>query len=91
MLRAREINASALLKATKVDGVYDADPVTHPKAKLFKTLKAREALDRNLRVMDMTALTMAIEGDLPILIFNLRKRGNIKKVVMGATIGTRVT
>ena len=91
VLRAREINASALLKATKVDGVYDADPVTHPKAKLFKTLKAREALDRNLRVMDMTALTMAIEGDLPILIFNLRKRGNIKKVVMGATIGTRVT
>jgi uridylate kinase len=91
VLRAREVNASALLKATKVDGVYDADPVTHPKAKLFKTLKAREALDRNLRVMDMTALTMAIEGDLPILVFNLRKRGNIKKVVMGAKIGTRVT
>ena len=91
VLRAREINASALLKATKVDGVYDADPVTHPKAKLFRTLKARKALDLNLRVMDMTALTMAIEGKLPILVFNLRKSGNIKRAVMGGKIGTLIT
>ncbi len=91
VLRAREIKACALLKATKVDGVYDADPMTHPKAKLFKTLKAREALDRNLRVMDMTALTMAIEGELPILVFNLRKRGNIRKAVLGVKVGTRVS
>lgn len=91
VLRAREINAAVLLKATKVDGVYDADPMKNPKAKLFKKLSAREALDRNLRVMDMTALTMAIEGDLPILVFNLRKRGNIRKAVLGAKIGTLVT
>ena len=90
VLRAREIGADALLKATKVDGVYDDDPVTNPKAKLFKTLKAREALDRNLRVMDMTALTMAIEGELAILVFNLRKRGNIRKAVIGARLGTLI-
>ena len=91
VLRAREIGADVLLKATKVDGVYDDDPARNPKAKLFKTLSAKEALDRNLRIMDMTALTMAIEGNLPILVFNLRKHGNIKKAVLGAKIGTRVT
>jgi uridylate kinase len=91
VLRAREINAAILLKATKVDGVYDADPEENPEAKLFKTLEAREALDRNLRVMDLTALTMAIEGGLPILVFNLRTPGNIKKAVTGARIGTLLT
>jgi len=90
VLRAREVNADALLKATKVDGVYEADPIEHPNAKLFKKITAREALDRNLRVMDMTALTMAIEGDLPILVFNLRKPGNIRKAVLGSQIGTLV-
>ena len=91
VLRAREIGASILMKATKVDGVYDDDPVTNTKAKMFKKLKAQEALDRCLRVMDLTALTMAIEGSLPILVFNLRKRGNIRKAVLGTKIGTLVT
>ncbi len=91
VLRAREINASILLKATKVDGVYEEDPAKNPRAKRFRTLTARQALDRNLRVLDMTALTMAIEGNLPILIFNLRKHGNIKKAVLGTKIGTLIT
>jgi len=91
VLRAREINAEILLKATKVDGVYDDDPVTNPDARLFKELSAREALDRNLRVMDLTALTMAIEGNLPILVFNLRRPGNIREAVLGSPVGTTVT
>ncbi len=91
VLRAREIGASILLKATKVDGVYDDDPMKNPKAKLFKTITARKALDQNLRVMDMTALTMAIEGKLPILVFNLRKPGSIRRAVFGEKIGTLVS
>ncbi len=91
VLRAREIGASILLKATKVNGVYEDDPMQNPNAKLFKTITAREAFDRNLRVMDMTALTMAIEGNLPILVFNLRKPGNIRKAVLGEKLGTMVT
>ena len=91
VLRAREIGASILLKATKVDGVYDSDPVKNPKARRFRKLTARDALDRGLRIMDMTALTMAIEAGLPILVFNLRKRGNIKKAVLGTRVGTLVT
>ncbi len=91
VLRAREINAAILMKATKVDGVYDADPMQHPDAKLFQRLTAREALDRNLRVMDLTALTMAIEGRLPILVFNLRHHGNIRRAVLGEPIGTLIS
>ena len=91
VLRAREIGAAILMKATKVDGVYDDDPETNPKARLFRRLKAREALDRNLRIMDLTALTMAIEGKLPILVFNLRRPGNIRKAVLGVQTGTLIT
>jgi uridylate kinase len=91
VLRAREIQADILLKATKVAGVYDADPVENPKAKRFRTLRAKEALDRNLRVMDLTALTMAIEGHLPILVFKLRRPGNVQRAVLGARVGTLVT
>ncbi|MFW6157936.1 MAG: UMP kinase [Planctomycetota bacterium] len=91
VLRAREINADMLLKGTKVDGVYEADPTEHPDARLFQTIPAKDALDRNLRVMDLTALTMAIEGDLPILVFNARARGNIRKAVLGDEVGTLVT
>jgi uridylate kinase len=90
VLRAREVGAEILMKATKVDGVYDDDPVTNPNAKRFDQLTAREALDKNLRVMDMTALTMAIEGELPILVFNLRCDGNVKRAVLGENIGTLV-
>jgi uridylate kinase len=90
VLRAREVGANILMKATKVDGVYDADPITHPEATRFKSLTAREALDKNLRVMDMTALTMAIDGALPILVFNLRREGNVRRAVTGENIGTLV-
>ena len=91
VLRAREIGAEILFKGTKVDGVFDSDPVTNPDAKRFRTLTAREALDRNLRVMDMTALTMAIECGLPIHVFNARRPGYIKRAALGVKVGTLVT
>ncbi len=91
VLRAREIGASILMKATKVDGVYDDDPLKNPKAQLFSKITAREALDRNLRVMDLTALTMAIEAHLPILVFKLRQPGNIRNAVLGKPVGTLIT
>jgi len=91
VLRAREIGASVLMKATKVDGVYDDDPAKNPKAKLFAKITAREALDRNLRVMDLTALTMAIEGHMPILVFKLRQPGNVRDAVLGKPVGTLIS
>ena len=91
VLRAREIGADILLKATKVDGVYDDDPLKNPKAKRFTKLTAKQALDRNLRVMDLTALTTAIEGKLPILVFDLRKPGNIRRALRGTRVGTLIT
>jgi uridylate kinase len=87
-LRAMEIGAEAILKATKVDGIYDSDPVLNPSAKLFKTLTYREALEKNLRVMDTTAITLCMENKLPIIVFNLLRRGNIKEVVLGSTVGS---
>jgi uridylate kinase len=91
VLRAREIGANALLKATKVDYVYDSDPQENPDAKRFEEISAEEALERKLRVMDLTALTMAIDGGLPILVFNLRTPDNIRRAVLGGHVGTRVT
>ncbi len=91
VLRAREIRADILLKATHVDGVYEDDPRTNPEARLFDRLTARDALDRNLRVMDLTALTMAIEGDLPILVFNASAPGNIRNAILGHEVGTLVS
>jgi uridylate kinase len=89
-LRAMEIGAEAILKATKVDGIYDSDPVLNPSAKLFEMLTYREVLGRDLRVMDTTAVTLCMENKLPIIIFNLLRSGNIKKVVMGAKVGSIV-
>jgi uridylate kinase len=87
-LRAMEIGAEAILKATKVDGIYDSDPMLNPSAKLFKTLTYREVLEKGLRVMDTTAITLCMENKLPIIIFNLLRHGNIKDVVLGSNVGS---
>ena len=89
-LRAAEIGAEAVLKATKVEGVYDADPVLHPDARLFAELSYREVLERGLRVMDATAITMCMENDLPIRVFNISVPGNIARAVRGERVGTLV-
>ncbi len=89
-LRAIEIGAEVILKATKVDGIYDADPVSNPSAKLIRSISYREVLDRGLRVMDATAIALCMENNLPILVFNLFHRGNIKRAVLGAQVGSVV-
>jgi len=87
-LRAMEIGAEAILKATKVDGIYDSDPLLNPTAKLFEKLTYREVLEKGLRVMDTTAVSLCMENMLPIVVFNLLSRGNIKKVVLGCKVGS---
>ena len=89
-LRATEIGAQILLKATKVDGVYEADPLKNPQARCFTRLGYMEAIERRLEVMDTTAVTLAMENRLPIVVFNLTARGNIKKVLSGEEVGTLV-
>lgn len=90
VLRAKEIQAEILLKATKVDGVYDSDPVLNKEAKFIKESTYMEVLSKQLKVMDMTAISLAMESKLPLVVFNLKKKGNIKKVVCGEAIGTRI-
>lgn len=90
-LRAMEINAEVLMKATKVDGVYDADPEQDPSAKPIPQLTYSEVLKRNLRVMDLTGVSLAMGQDLPIIVFNLRKKQNIMRVVTGKKVGTLIT
>ncbi|MFH1459342.1 MAG: UMP kinase [Candidatus Omnitrophota bacterium] len=89
-LRATEINADVILKATKVDGVYSDDPVKNKKAKKFNKLSYIEVVNKNLKVMDRTAVTLCMENKLPIVVFNLFKKGNIKRAVLGENIGTLV-
>jgi uridylate kinase len=90
-LRALEIGAEVILKAThQVDGVYDRDPLREPGATRFDRLTYLEVLQRNLKVMDSTAISMCMDNSLPIIVFNLRKPGNIKKAVTGEAIGTLV-
>jgi uridylate kinase len=89
-LRAMEINADAILKATKVDGVYDRDPIAHPKAKKFRELTYIEVLQKNLKVMDATAISLCMDNGLPIVVFDLTKKGNVVRVVRGEKIGTTV-
>jgi uridylate kinase len=90
-LRAMEIGADVILKAShSVDGVYDRDPMREPDARRFDRLTYIEVLQQNLKVMDSTAISMCMDHDLPIIVFNLRKPGNIKRAVMGESIGTRV-
>jgi uridylate kinase len=87
-LRAMEIGAEVILKATKVDGIYDSDPLLNPSAKLFRSLTYLEVLEKGLRVMDTTAVSLCMENKMPIAVFNLLRRGNIKDVVMGLNVGS---
>jgi len=89
-LRAEEIGAQALMKATMVDGVYDSDPKTNPQAVKFDHLTYDEVLARHLAVMDATAISLARDNHLPIIVFDLLQPGNIKKVLLGENIGSRV-
>jgi uridylate kinase len=89
-LRAMEIHADVLLKATRVDGVYDKDPKRYPDAKRFDRLSYIEVLQRNLQVMDSTAISLCKDNNLSILVFDLRQRGNIRRAVVGERIGTLV-
>lgn len=89
-LRASEINADVLLKATKVDGIYDKDPHQYPDAKRYEQLTFREAIERQLKVMDLTAFSMCMERQIPIVVFNMKEPGHIAEVVSGKSHGTRV-
>lgn len=89
-LRAKEIGAEVIFKATKVDGVYTADPKKVKGAKKFKTIRFMDALKKNLKVMDATAFSLCMDNNLPIVVFNLLKKGNIKRVALGEPIGTLV-
>ncbi len=90
-LRAMEIGAEVVLKATNVDGVYSADPATHRQAKKFNTLSFMDVLKKGLKVMDATAVSLCMDGKVPIVVFNLHRPGNIKRVVCGECVGTLVT
>jgi len=90
-LRAMEMKAEVILKATKVDGIYTADPVQHPEATRFDRISYLQVLQDQLRVMDATAISLCMDNKLPILVFNLKTPGNIRRVVMGEAIGTLVT
>ena len=89
-LRALELKCDVLLKGTNTDGVYDADPKTNPDATRYDQVTFDEVLDKNLRVMDMTAIAQCRDNDMPIVIFKLLEKGNVKKVVEGDDIGTRI-
>jgi len=89
-LRAMEVNADAILKATKVDGVYSADPMKVKGARKFSRLKYLDVLKKGLKVMDATAISLCMDNKLPIVVFNLNKEGNIKRVILGQKLGTVV-
>lgn len=90
-LRATELECDILLKATKVDGVYTADPKIDPSAQRYDTLTFTEAIEKNLKIMDMTALTMCRENGIPVLVFDFKKPGNIAKAITGQPVGTIVS
>ena len=89
-LRAAEMEADVIMKATKVDGIYSADPMVDKKATKFPELKFIDVLKKKLKVMDLTAISMCMDNNVPIVVFDINKPGNIKKAVMGETIGTIV-
>jgi uridylate kinase len=89
-LRAQEIHADILMKATKVDGIYDADPKLHPDASFIAEIGYMEVLEKQLKVMDMTAISLAMDNRLPLAVFNLSTAGNIRKIVCGERAGTRI-
>lgn len=90
-LRAIEIEADVILKGTRVDGIYTADPEKDPNAVKFENLTFEDAYSKGLNVMDLTAFTLCKENDVPVIVFDMNKKGNLKKVVMGEKIGTLVT
>jgi uridylate kinase len=90
-LRAMEIKADAILKGTKVDGIYTADPMLVPDATKFPTISHLQVLERQLKVMDTTAISLCMDNKLPIVVFNLREAGNVRRVVLGEPIGTTVS
>lgn len=89
-LRALEIKAEVILKATKVDGVYSADPLKDKTAKKYRSIKYLDVINKGLEVMDTTAISLCKDNNLPIVVFNLKRKGNIKKAVLGQKVGTRV-
>lgn len=89
-LRANEIDAEIILKATKVDGVYSADPLLDPKAKKFSKLKYLDVLKKRLKVMDATAISLCMDNNIPILVFDINKRDNIKNAILGKKVGTLI-
>jgi uridylate kinase len=89
-LRALELGAHAVLKATNVDGIYDCDPHKHPEARMLSRLGYLDAINRNLGIMDLTAFTLCMDHNIPIAVFNITQRGNIKRVIWGEPIGTLV-
>lgn len=91
VLRAMEIGAEVIMKGTKVNGIYEADPVTNPSAKMFAELPFLSIINQNLKVMDSTAITLCMDNSLPLIVFNLKERGNFKRLAQGDKIGTLVT
>jgi uridylate kinase len=89
-LRAMEIKAEIILKGTKVDGIYDSDPMTNSKAKMFERLTYFEVLQKGLKVMDTTAISLCMDNRLPIIVYNLKKKGGLKQILMGGKVGTMV-
>ena len=89
-LRAMEIGAAVILKGTKVDGIYNADPLLHKRAKKYDHLTYLEVLKKQLKAMDATAISLCMDYHIPIIVFNLRIRGNIKRVILGERVGTKV-
>ena len=89
-LRAIEISADVILKGTRVNGIYTADPEKDPTAKKFDKITFRECIDMNLKIMDMTAFTLCMENNLPIIVFDMNEDGNLKRIVMGEKVGTLV-
>jgi uridylate kinase len=89
-LRAMEIGAEVILKATKVDGIYDADPMVNRRARKYDELTYLDVLKKRLKVMDATAISLCMDHQIPIIVFNLKKRGNIKRVILGEKVGTKV-
>ncbi len=90
-LRAMEMKAEVILKGTKVDGIYSADPITHPDATRFDTISYINVLERGLQVMDATAISLCMDNRLPIVVFNLRTPGNLRRAIMGEPVGSLVT
>lgn len=90
VLRAAELQADVVLKATKVDGIYDKDPMKHPDAKKFEEIDGSEVLVRNLKVMDLTAFSLSCESKIPIIVFNLMEKDVIRRIVLGEKVGTFV-